>query len=55
MPTVISGNAGNGITLRGTHDNRVINSTIGVALDGTTARGQRRRTVCSSRPAAMTT
>ena len=37
--TVISANTGDGITLRGTHDNRVINSKIGVAADGTTARG----------------
>lgn len=39
LETVISGNTGNGIELRGTHGNTVINSKIGVAVDGTTARG----------------
>ena len=35
--TVISGNPGNGVVLRGTHDNSVINSVIGLAADETTA------------------
>ncbi len=37
--TVISGNTTSGIVLNGTRDNKVINSYIGVAADGTTARG----------------
>lgn len=39
MPTVISNNASHGIVLRGTHDNTIMSTKIGVELDGTTAAG----------------
>lgn len=37
--TVISGNTGNGVEMRDTYDNTVINSYIGVAADGISAMG----------------
>ena len=43
--TVISGNLGNGIEMRGTHDNTVVGSYIGIEArrhDGRAATGQRR-------------
>jgi hypothetical protein len=39
MLTVISGNVGNGIEMRGTHGNTVINSYVGTGFDKVTARG----------------
>jgi parallel beta-helix repeat protein len=39
LETVISGNDGNGIEMRGTYDNTVIRSFIGVEADGTTPMG----------------
>jgi hypothetical protein len=39
LETVISGNDGNGIEMRGTYDNTVIRSYIGVEADGTTPMG----------------
>ena len=39
LATVISGNDGNGIELRGTYDNTVIRSFIGLQADGTTPMG----------------
>jgi len=34
LPTVISGNLGNGIEMRGTHNNRVVGSLIGIDAEG---------------------